>query len=396
MVFPFKSGMFRVCALFCLLFMPLAPGLSAAASGPIVIGGLFDLSGPNFDLGEAAVTAARAAVRELNETGGIGGRNVEFAVVDTFGQGDRMLAGAKTLNDQHGAAILIGPENPALNDLARRYAETYKRILFLVSGIEPMLPLRKKRITYSFSTSLNLSAEIKALFRFLRSKRISVIGAALESSGEGRRVGLWIRGFSREYGLRLACMGYFDPEVENLALRFSQLDRCSSKLNIIWADWDGSEHIWGAILGMRNPAALFHTALEPPVDDQGRARFMPVKIYGVAPAIFLKDAVPSWHPCAFQCRRFLRYMDPEELADMDVHQLLVAAQVWDAIHMAARAIEKAGSTRPEPVKEALEEKILEYRGVTGVFRPGKSDHSGLQPKSLLILEWMGRAWRPVQ
>ena len=382
-----------------ILYFTICPRAFAARSSlpsTIVIGGLFDLSGPGWDLGEAALSAARAAVRELNETGGIRGRHVEFAVVDTFGEGQRMLAGAKTLNDQHGAVVLIGPENPALNDLARRYGETYKKIVFLVSGSEPLLPLRQKKVSYSFSTALNLSAEIKALFRFFRSRRISSLGAALERSAEGKRVGLWLRGFSREYGLKLACMGYFDPQIEDLALRFSQLDRCSSSANIIWAGWQSSDRVWGALLGMRNPAVLFHTCLEPPTDEEGRAKFMPVKVYGAAPPVFLKGAIPSWHPCAFHCRRFLEYMDLEDLDDMDARQLMLAAHVWDAVHMAAKAIEKCGSVRAEAVKESLEENIPEYRGATGVFRPDKKDHSGLQPRSLLILEWRGRSWRPAR
>ncbi|GEM_PF-1071728 len=361
----------------------------------IVIGALFDLSGPGADCGDAALAGARAAVRAINAAGGVRGRDLELRVADTMGNSDRLLSGARSLNREYGAVILIGPETPSLNDFARRYGETYHRIVILVSGQQPLMRNRKTNITYTFGTFLDLKAEIKAALNFLGKKELNSVGLAVEQSPEGKRFALWFKGFSGEHDVRVACMGAFDPSRNDLVLKFSQLDGCGGEANVIWGDWASSTRIWSGLLGMSRPVMLFHRTLTPPVDENGKVRIMPLRMYGVAPPVFLQSAVPSWHPCAFYVRRFLRFME-DDLEFFEPRELMAAAQAWDAVHLSARALARSRSFRGSVLKETLEKEIGEFRGVTGVYRPDRYDHSRLDPKSLVIMNWTGRAWRPVR
>jgi branched-chain amino acid transport system substrate-binding protein len=68
------------------------------------------------------------------------------------------------------------------------------------------------------------------------------------------------------------------------------------------------------------------------------------------------------------------------------------AYAYDGLMLAVLAIEKAGSTDPEAVRNALEN-IKGYVGVTGEFNMSADDHNGLDPDSFRILEVQNGEWK---
>jgi branched-chain amino acid transport system substrate-binding protein len=68
------------------------------------------------------------------------------------------------------------------------------------------------------------------------------------------------------------------------------------------------------------------------------------------------------------------------------------AYAYDGLMLAVRAMEEAGSTDPEAVRNALEN-IQGYVGVTGVFNMSPEDHNGLDPESFRILEVQNGEWK---
>jgi len=65
---------------------------------------------------------------------------------------------------------------------------------------------------------------------------------------------------------------------------------------------------------------------------------------------------------------------------------------YDGLMLAVKAIEAAGSTDPEAVREALEN-IRGYVGVTGEFNMSPDDHNGLDADSFRILEVQDGGWK---
>ena len=65
------------------VFLAWGPGYAASSTDPIVIGGVYDLTGPLSTHGTAGNLTAKAAIDRINKTGGIAGRQVKYIVEDS-------------------------------------------------------------------------------------------------------------------------------------------------------------------------------------------------------------------------------------------------------------------------------------------------------------------------
>jgi branched-chain amino acid transport system substrate-binding protein len=66
-------------------------------AGPIKIGALQTVSGPLATVGNASVLGAKIAVKQVNDNGGVNGRQIELEVRDTRGSGDGTVEGMRDL-----------------------------------------------------------------------------------------------------------------------------------------------------------------------------------------------------------------------------------------------------------------------------------------------------------
>src|SRR5579872_1370504 len=93
--------------LFALAFTLAAP-LGFAQQGPVPIFGLVELSGTGTTSGTMFDDGVKLAVKEINASGGILGRKVEYTSLDTQSQPQVAKALAQKAIDQ-GAYVVMGP-----------------------------------------------------------------------------------------------------------------------------------------------------------------------------------------------------------------------------------------------------------------------------------------------
>src|SRR5262250_2471977 len=77
-----------------------------ASSGPVTVGVILPLSGPNAELGQPIMNGMEAARKLVNKEGGIGGRPVQFARVDASSE-QAARTGAERLLNQ-GVRVAMG------------------------------------------------------------------------------------------------------------------------------------------------------------------------------------------------------------------------------------------------------------------------------------------------
>ena len=73
---------------------------------PILIGVSVDLSGPSSDLGIALRNGAQLAMEEINNSGGINGREIQLVIKDDQGDPNTALQADQDLIDQEVVAIV--------------------------------------------------------------------------------------------------------------------------------------------------------------------------------------------------------------------------------------------------------------------------------------------------
>ncbi len=375
------------------LFVYSAATMPVAAGQTWPIGVLLDLSGPGSMNGAAAFKAVRLAAEEVNIQGGIRGRQVQIVVFDTKGQADLLLSGARKLQHDQGALIILGPTAKENVLPLRRYAESSKIPLILIQGIEPLLKSRGLKTKWTFSTTLNFDAELKRLFSYFRRKQYEDLGGLLDNTPSARKTALWIRGYAPEYGLKISCLGRFNSNREDLLLKLGYLARCEPDIAILWAGWSAAPLVHSTIQRNEVPLALSHQLFF----NSPSAVTLPVGslIYMAVPPVLYWEAVPRTSPSYFITRRFVESWGAD-FQNMAPEQKLAAGQAWDGLRLACRAMSASYNIGRAALRESLEEKVAPFPGVTGLFSPDKRDHSRLSPKSLLLLRCMGSRWSVVK
>lgn len=86
-----------------------SPGAQPHLGDKILIGINAELSGPIAPLGDAMVKAAQIAVNQVNDSGGLRGKQVELVAVDNGGSVGTAAALTTTLMTQHRVLTMIGP-----------------------------------------------------------------------------------------------------------------------------------------------------------------------------------------------------------------------------------------------------------------------------------------------
>lgn len=143
-------------------------------SGPIVIG----LAGPMTDpLGVAQLKAARLAVDQINQRGGLHGRPLQLRIVDDSGSENAAVLGAKSLYDDASVVAVVGHVTSGTSLAAARVYGAGDRPLPMISptasspqlsGINP----------YTFRVCPSDLSHGPALARFAR-ERLSARRAAI-------------------------------------------------------------------------------------------------------------------------------------------------------------------------------------------------------------------------
>ena len=117
-----------------------APASTTAAGGedtPIKIGIIADLTGPFTTYGNSLARSAQLAINEVNEAGGIAGRQVEVIVEDIQTDVAATVDKARKLVQSDNVDLVMGPIGSDANDAA--YAEVVEgggKLLFYTETYE--------------------------------------------------------------------------------------------------------------------------------------------------------------------------------------------------------------------------------------------------------------------
>src|SRR3982750_900231 len=154
---------------FTRLALGLAAGLAIAAAataqqGPVQIFGLVELSGPGTTSGTNFNDGVKLAVKEINASGGILGRKIEYTANDTQSQPQTAKALAvKAVDD--GAYVVMGPVFSG--SILVSMAETRRAEIPNFTGGEAA-PITQQGNPYIFRTSFTQAAAMPKVARYIK------------------------------------------------------------------------------------------------------------------------------------------------------------------------------------------------------------------------------------
>jgi len=334
--------------------MALAITLPAAtqAADPIKIGMVAPLTGPIADAGRYGVQGARLAVEEVNKAGGVLGRQLELVIEDDQSLNpSTVLAFAKLADDKDIVAFLGPTRSTQIQSIAPSVKQAGRPVM--IGGTDPSLTLAGNPWFFRFRPNDTYTARVMSDYGLnkLGKKKWAIVHAtdafgttaknlftdALKNQGvtpvmiEGQpnnspdytAVALAVKQSGADV---LATFITFEPDVAIFARQLRQLG-----VNIVW---------------LGSPSITTTTA----------RKLAGATLYGTfAVADFHPDANPE-----------ARSFSEKYLASYKTTPDFFASWPYDAVHVLAQAIAKAGSIDPQKIRDALLA-VKDYHGVEGTY-----------------------------
>ena len=346
--------------------------VSAADDGPVVIGAIFNLTGGQQALGVPSAQGARLAVDLANERGGVLGRRVSMIVVD--GETKPEIIAAKTrqlIADQPEIAGLVGLSDTDMVLAAAKVAAE-RSILFLTSGAtSPLLPEQIPEYLFlaCFGDNVQAAAGAEWAYEALKARTVAVL-------------------FKRDATYTELLHGYFETRFKELGGKVLAVEPYALDAGDI-----------GAKVAKLPAADLIYLAAQP--DDVALA-VPALRNAGIAAPILGGDGLDIGAGWATIDKATRVYFTSHAHLDADNPTPAVkefraafaraypgkepdafAALGYDTVRLLLAAIESAGGTDAQAVREALA-RTKDFAGVTGNITFAAGDRIPL--KSVTIMQ----------
>ncbi|HOQ74486.1 MAG TPA: ABC transporter substrate-binding protein [Limnochordia bacterium] len=357
----------------------LALTVPAAAQGDAIkIGVISSLTGSVSTYGQSVRNAVTMAVEDINAAGGINGRQISLIILDDKGDGTEAAQAARRLIDRENVALILGPViTPAVMAVAP---------ICQAAGVPMLTPT---------GTGDQITSVGDYIFR-----------GAYKDSFQGRVMAQ----FTIEYlGLKEAAIIYDVANDYSVGLRtafkttFEELGgKIVAEESYSTGDTDFSAQLTS--LAMRNPEALFipdYYSTAGPILMQARLMGMDAVMLGVDgwDSPDLSALAGGFEEGGYIVNHYSADVDSPATQDFIARYKeafgqapdALAALGYDGTLIVAKALEAAGSTDPEALKNALGT-VGDIEGVTGTIN---MDPEGTPIKSAVILRITGGQWELV-
>jgi branched-chain amino acid transport system substrate-binding protein len=366
---------------------PLAGGVpGAAAADPIKIGLSAAFSGPNASAGEALQRGAELAMEEINAAGGVAGRQLVLATRDNEHKLERGVAQTRELIEREGCVAILGSQG---SFIALAVIDTIQELKvpwfgLAVGGAKIIENDRKPN--YMFRVATND-----------REVAIFLVNYALDKLG------------AKKFGILNEDTGWGVPAIGDLqaALKHRNLEPASvDKMKV--GDADFTAQMLRAKNAEADTILSYSNAVEMAnaLKAANKISYKPqvLSAWGLANNTFpslagpLADGVMVMQTFTFvQNTRpraqalFKRFSEKYKITDpTQIPFPSFLGNSYDATHMIALAVKRAGTTDGEKLHGALES-LGTFHGLLKTYNnPFSPDHhEALEPKDYEMTIWKG-------
>lgn len=349
-------------------------GGEAAEGGPIKIGQIASLTGNYSPLGTNDRRGAELAVEEINEAGGIDGRNVELIVRDDETQPDQSVIAFNDLVGQDVAGVVgssFSNSSLATIPIAERQQIPY---ISAAASDEQVEPLR----SYAFMTPPTAGVVATRLLEYFQAEGMTRMAVAYDGENAFASIG-WekMSAEAADHGITFVAEEEFETGTKDFSSTFTHIRDSGAQGLMVWATGSPAviltKQFAGADLDMKlvMSHAEASTLYTEPAGEAAEGVVVASSLAVIGPHLpesKLRDTV-------------LAMAEPFEQAH-GYYPPQFAFDGYCAVKLLAAAIEQAGSTEPAAVQAALEN--LSLLTPLGEYQYTPQDHAGLGPDDVAI------------
>jgi branched-chain amino acid transport system substrate-binding protein len=363
---------------------------------PYKVGALFSTTGAASNLGVPEENTVDMMVDQINDAGGINGHPLEVIVYDDETDSDKCATLANRLIEQDQVLAIIGPTTSG-NSLAIIDTITTAEIPLVscAASIQIVTPVEERY--WIFKTPQTDKEAVGEIYGYMQSQGYGNIAIITATSGFGAGGRDILLEDASDYGLTVVDDQVFDEGDTSMQSQLTHIKGTDAEAVVCWStDKEGAMVAHDMqTLQMEIPLYCSHgIANQAFIDAAGDAANG--VIFPAGKLLFVDD-VPADDP---QKDTLVSYRDDYEALYGEGTVNTFGGHAYDALSMVVTALEdmEEGLSLADArsaVRDGIEQ-IENFAGTGGVFTMSTSDHLGMQPGSLAMIEIVDGEWTWLQ
>ncbi|HXP94919.1 MAG TPA: ABC transporter substrate-binding protein [Candidatus Binatia bacterium] len=362
--------------------------VSQAQQAPFDVNVVLPLTGPAAALGNSESEALKAAEQYLNKNGGIRGRRVHFAILDSQSSPQLDVQLTNQILAKHPAVVIDG--GPATN--CRGVSPLYARGPVLACVSPAFYP---EKGSYQFASGVDSSDGMKTILAYIERrgwKRIAVLSLTDIAGQEADKALQSFLATPEFRDVTPVAWEHFSPGDISIATQLAKMRASSPQAVIIWATGSPVTTFYAA---MRDAAwdipVLGSNAVQSYALTARYGSVMPKNYY------IYSLAWPGYQRIeSSELKKALgTYFRAFEAAG--VHPDGNTAMTWDSTLIVVSAFQKLGT---DATAEQIRDYVLnlhDYAGASGMFDFRSGNQRGLDLADCIVVKWdhAKNLWEPV-
>ncbi len=370
-----------------LLAATALPTASSADKAPLLIGVDAEFGLLRSTSAQAIQLGAQAAVNEINAAGGLlGGRSLQLVLRDNHSVPARGVENLRQLAAMPGlVAVLGGRFSPVILEQLPLIAEHQIPFMALWSSAEKIVR-NEMRPNYVFRVSLRDSIAMPFLLEQAKKRGLTRIGLLLSNTAWGRsNLDAAERYLRSARGLSIVASSWINWADTSLISKYRGMTAAGAQTIVVVANDESAilvREMAALPPAQRVPLILHWGAAGGEFFEQAGSALREVDV-SVLQTFSFFTADPSLRT------QFLQSAAPLGVKRFeDIRSAVGVAHAYDAVHLLALAITKAGSAERARIRDALEH-LPAWRGLVKSYRPAFSpaSHEALSSDELLMARY---------
>lgn len=350
-----------------------------AEKKPLVIGGIFSITGPASYLGEPERNTMEMLAAEFNAKGGIKGHPIKVVIYDDEGDVTKARLHAEKLLKKDQALAIIGPSLTHTTMAVLPITQQAKTpLISCAAGVGITSPAKER--VWVFKTPQTDQMAVDRIYQYLKKHNITKLAILTVSTGFGVSGKEQLNALAPKYGMTLVAQEVFGEKDTDMTPQLTKIRGTDAQAVICWATGPAPALVAKNMkqLGMTIPLIQSHGAASRKfielAGDAGEGIIMP------AGKLVIYPLLPDNDPQKAVCQEY----DKKYRAKFNTPASSFGGYAYDAMMMLAQALEKAGADRTK-IRNALEQ-TKNYVGVSGIFNMSPEDHNGLTPEAFVMVK----------
>ncbi|HJB16992.1 MAG TPA: ABC transporter substrate-binding protein [Candidatus Blautia excrementipullorum] len=317
----------------------------------IKIGTLYPLTGDVASIGQNIMRGVEFAVNEINENGGVDGKQIEIVQGDSKGDTKTGMTEAERLITQENVCAILGAYQSSVTEVVAQVAEQYQ--VPMLTAISTADSLTETGYEYFFRLAPTNSMFLRDMIQFLVDEsaenedvKVESIAVCADNTLLGQETAEWAKYFAEEQGIEYLGEVLYSKGAADLSSEVIQLKDMNPDALVV------DNYISDGILLTKTMA------------EQG---YKPNIMIGKATAYIDPSYIPAVGDLCngiVTAAEFNPGTKGKEISDAFAEEYGVdmnghSAEAYTAMWVLKTAIENAGSTEREDIKNALKEIKIE-------------------------------------